>query len=97
MTCAGAEEVGPNDGFGPPGGGGDFVHVERRGVRREHRFGFRDLLEAGEDLAFHADLLEHRLHEEVGPAQVLKPVGPADPRHPAFRLRGFDLPSAHRS
>ena len=92
-----AEEMRSHDRLRSPGSGGDGVHVERRGVRREHRFRFRDLVEADEDIPLDRHLLEHRFHDEVGPAQVLEPRGPADPLHPAFRLRGFDLPSAHRS
>ena len=92
-----AEKVRPDHILGSPGGGGDFVYIQRGGVRRENRSRFRDLVEARENIPLDRHLLEHRFHDEVGRAQVIEPHGPADPLHPAFRLRGFDLPSAHRS
>ena len=93
----GAEEVRPNDRFGSPGGGGDFVHVERRGVRREHRFRFRDLVEAGEDIP-----LDRRSPRTPLPRRSRPRPGPRTPsarrirsiRRSASAASIFPLPTA---
>jgi hypothetical protein len=66
----GAEEVRADHRLGPAGGGGDLVHVERRGIGGEHRVGLREAVELGEDLLFDGHLLEHRLDDDVSRAGV---------------------------
>ena len=65
----GAEEMHADDVGGPPRGVRDRVHVERRGVGREHRARPADLPEPAEDLALDREVLEHRLDHEVDGAR----------------------------
>ncbi len=50
---------------GPAGCLGDRIHVERRGIGREHGARAAELAEPAEDLALHGEALEDRLDHEV--------------------------------
>ena len=55
----------------PPGRGGDRVDVERRRVGREDGAGLRDAVERREHLLLDLHVLEHRLDDEIGVAQIV--------------------------
>src|SRR5207244_4038949 len=50
------EEVEADEALGPPGGGGQLGHGERRGVGREDGLGLHDLVEASEVILLHGQL-----------------------------------------
>ena len=50
---------------------GDFVDVERRGVRREDRTLLHDLVELAEDVLLHVHVLEHGLDHEVAIGEIV--------------------------
>ena len=90
-----AEEVGPEDGLGSSGGAGDGVHIERRGVRREHRSRLRDPVETAENLLLDRHVLEDRFHQEIRVAELFEPGGAPDAAPLALRFRRVHPPPAH--
>src|SRR5438552_3287194 len=71
------EEVEADEALGPPGGGGQLGHGERRGVGREDGLGLHDLVEASEVILLHGQLLDDRLDHQVDVGQVVQVDRPA--------------------
>src|SRR5262245_25794210 len=76
-----AEEVGADHALGAPGGRGDLVDVQGGGVRGQHRAGFGDAVELGEDLLLDGHLLEDGLHDHVGVGHRAEVGGARDQPH----------------
>ena len=72
MTLAGLKKCSAD---ARPGGRwvkrGDLVDVQRRGVGGEDRARFRHCVELSEHRLLHRELLEHRLDDEIGAAQIV--------------------------
>ena len=73
------EEVDADDAAGQGVGGGDLGDAERRGVGREDALGRDDPVELAEDRLLDLERLDDRLHDQVGPGELLELGREADP------------------
>ena len=71
----------------------DLVHVQGRGVGCNDGAGLGDRVELGEDLLLQRHVLEHRLDDEVGLAEVLDLQGRGQLGEAVARLRLGDAPA----
>ena len=85
----GVEEVEADDPFGVGEPDGHRRDGERRGVRRKHAVRRHHRFERGEHLSLRAELLEHRLEDEVAARVRVRPVARhrERPEHVGLRLR----------
>jgi len=82
----GVHEVEPDHVARAVGRGGDGRDRERRGVAREDDPVVDDLIQLGEHLAFHLEVLDDRLDHEVGLREVPERRRPTDPLADRLRL-----------
>ena len=91
------EEVGADHLLRPLGGGGDLVHIQRRGVARQDRALLADRVELAEDLLLDIHLLEHRFDHDVGLGKGTVVGDPVDQRHALIHLLLRDPPARDRA
>ncbi len=87
MMLAGEKKCRPTTSWRALGDGGDLVDVEGGGVGGDDGAGLGDLVELGEDLLLQRHVLEHRLDDEVGLAEILELQRRGELRHALLGLR----------
>ena len=76
---------------------GDYIEIQSRGVGRENRAWFDDLVEPLEHLPLDLEILEHGLDHQVHVAQRLVLQGRRDQRQAPFEARLGKRPLAQRA
>ena len=74
------------------GGHGQLHHREGGGVGGEDALGLHDVVEAGEELLLHRQVLHHRLEHEVAVVQRVQVVGGGDPAPISLAAVSSSLP-----